>query len=131
MNSIYLVANSSEDSALLRQMLPPAIRREIQFVVADDPSSAISTARTLLALGGKPVGLVVDAGTTDPAQIASQCQTIAALLGSAAANLPSAVFVAVPDLHQAWANRAAANRIPLAQEIKAFVEDAGRLAIHH
>ncbi len=122
MNSIYLVTKSSDDSELLRRMLPPATRRAIQFVVADDPSSAISTARTLLVLGGQPVGLVVDAGTEDKAQITSQRQTIAALLGNAAANVPCAVFIAVPDLHHVWTNHGALNKIPLAQEIRAFVE---------
>ncbi len=125
MNPVYLVAKSSDDSALLRRMLPPDTLRAIRFVVADDPSSAVSTARTLLALGGKPVGLVVDSGTTGETRITSQRQTLTGLLGDAAANVPWALFIAAPDLHRVWEQRVALNKIPLAQDIKAFVKNVG------
>jgi hypothetical protein len=88
MNKVYLVSKSSADADRLRRMLPPATCREIDFVVADDdPVAAISTTRTLLALGGQPVGLVLDAYTTDATEIASKRQTIEGLLSKAAANV--------------------------------------------
>jgi hypothetical protein len=124
MNNIYIVSKSSDDASLLRRMLPPAIRGAIDFVVADeDPVSVISTARTLLALEGQPVGLVVDACTTDATLIASKRQTIEALLSGAAANAPWKLFIAVPDLPTVWADRVAVNQIPLAQEIITFVKN--------
>ena len=123
MSKVYLVSKSDADAALLRQMLPPATRREIGFVVADDdPVAAISTARTLLALGGQPVALVLDAYTTDATEIASKRQTIEALLGKAAANVTWKLFLAVPDISHVWASHTAIKQIPLAREIKAFVE---------
>lgn len=87
----------------------------------DDPVAAISTTRTLLALGGQPVGLVLDAYTTDATEIASKRQTIEGLLSKAAANVAWRLFIAVPDLGNVWENRAAVNQIPLAQEIREFV----------
>jgi hypothetical protein len=123
MSTVYIVSKSSDDAAILRRMLPPAIRRTIGFVVADDdPVAAISTARTLLALGGQPVGLVIDAYTRDATQIRSKRRTIEALLEKAAANVPWKLFIAVPDLRYVWASRTGVNQIPLAREIKGFVE---------
>ncbi len=122
MNSIYLVVKSSGEADMLRRLLPPGTRKEIEFVVEDDPSSAISTARTLLALGGRPVALVVDAGTTDETQIATQRQTLAALLENASPNLPCGVFIAAPSLPDIFAARRPVNNIPLVQEIMAFVK---------
>ncbi len=122
MSKVYIVSKSSDDADLLRRMIPAAIRKEIDFVVADeDPVAAISTARTLLALGGQPVGLVLDAYTTEATEIASKRHTIDALLGKAAANVPWKLFIAVPDLPTVWATRAAVNQIPLAREIREFV----------
>jgi hypothetical protein len=126
MSTVYLVSKSSDDAAILRRMLPAAIRRTIDFVVADDdPVAAISTARTLLALGGQPVGLVVDAYTRDTTQIRSKRRTIEALLERAATSIPWKLFIAVPDLHHVWNTRLAVNQIPLGREIREFVRTVG------
>jgi hypothetical protein len=121
MNSIYLVVKSRDEADMLRGLLPRVTRKEIEFVVEDDPSSAISTARTLLALGGRPVALVVDAGTTDETQIATQRETLAALLENASPNLPCRVFIAAPSLPDIFAARRPFDNMPLVQEITAFV----------
>jgi hypothetical protein len=123
MNSIYLVVKSSDEADMLRRLLPPGTRKEIEFVVADDSSSAISTARTLLALGGRPVGLLVDSGTTDAAQIATQRETVMALMDNAAPTLSWAVFIAVPTMAEVFASRGAVNQIDVVQEIISFVKN--------
>jgi hypothetical protein len=122
MNSLYLVVKSNDAAKMLRRLLPAGTWKEIEFVVEDDPSAAVSTARTLLALGGRPVALVVDAGTTDETQISTQRQTLAALLENASPNVPCRVFVAAPSLPDIFAARRPVNNIPLVQEIMAFVK---------
>jgi hypothetical protein len=121
MSKLYIVAKSTADADILRRMLPQVVRREIDFVVADDdPVAAISTARTLLALRGQPVGLVIDTYTADETEIASKRQVIEGLLGKAAPNLAWRLFTAVPDLRTVWEKRGALDQIPLAQEIREF-----------
>lgn len=122
MKSIYLVVKDAAEAGMLRRLLPPGILKEIDFVIADDASSAISTARTLLALGGRPVGMLVDSGTTDPTQIATQRETLVALMENAAPTLSSAVFIATPTMAEVFASRVAVNQIPVVREIIAFVK---------
>lgn len=124
MSTLYLVSKSSTDARILKKMLPPAMWRDIDFVVADDdPVAAISTARTLIALGGQPVGLVVDAYIRDAKEIRSKRRTIEALMDKAATSIPWRLFIAVPDLHQVWNSRGPDNQIPLALEIRKFLAE--------
>ena len=121
MSSIYLVVTNADQARMLRRLLPPRVREKIDFVIAEEGSSAVSTARTLLALGGCPVALLADAGTTDETQIATQRETLVALLGNASPNLPYCVLVAAPSLLEIFANHGPLNKIPLVQDIIAFV----------
>jgi hypothetical protein len=124
MKHVYLVAKTQEDTALIRKMLPLRLHRAVQFVVAEDASSAVSAARTLLTLGRQPVGLVVDSGTQEDASIRSQKEVISALLGNAASHVPYRVFVASPSLREVWSRRTAVNTIPLGREIRLFVKES-------
>ncbi len=121
MSSIYLVVKSSNEAAMLRRLLPHRVREKIDFLIAEEGSSAVSTARTLLALGRRPVALLTDAGTTDEAQIATQRETIEALLQNASPNLPHCVLIAAPSLIEIFATRGPV-QIRLVQEIIAFVK---------
>jgi hypothetical protein len=122
MSSIYLVVEDSDEAQMLRRLLPAQVRKKIEFVFREEGSSSISTARTLLALGGRPVALVVDAGTTDQSQIAAQRETLTGLLGNASPSLPYRVFIATPSLSEVLAHRNPINQLPLIQEIKEFVQ---------
>ncbi|MGO8675311.1 MAG: hypothetical protein ACLQVX_05515 [Limisphaerales bacterium] len=122
MSHIYLVVKNSDEADMLRRLLPPRVREKIHFVLAEEGSSAVSTARTLLALGGQPVALLVDAGTTDETQIATQRETLDALLQNASPNLPHCVLVAAPTLLEIFATRGPVNQMPLVLEIIAFVQ---------
>jgi hypothetical protein len=124
MSLVYLVVEGRTDAAMLRRLLPPRVRQKIAFVLGDGKSSAISTARTLLTLGDRPVGLLVDSDFQHPAT-ARQRAKLRQLLHKASQGLAYEVFIAVPDLDDIYLN-SGPNRTPLVQEITAFVENCGR-----
>jgi hypothetical protein len=128
MSSVYFVVEGRSDADILRRLLRPSVLRKIELVVGDGKSSAISTARTLLAIGNRPVGLLVDADTTHPREVAHEHQTISELLRRAAHGSEYQVFQAVPDLgfvfarRHVFAHRGAVSNIPLVRDIIMFVK---------
>ena len=122
MSSVYLVVEGRSDVDILRRLLPPGVLRRLEFVGGDGKSSAISTARTLLAIGDRPVGLLVDADTTRHSEVVREHQTITELLHRAGHGLKYQVFLAVPDLDYVFAHRGPVNKIPVVQEVIVFVK---------
>jgi hypothetical protein len=116
-----MVVKDSSYADLLRKILPGAVRSQIEFVIEEGESSALSVARTLLALGGRPTALLVDSGTEDESKIASRRKTLDALLENASTDFPGRVFMAIPNLKEVYDRRTAINQIPLGKEITAFV----------
>jgi hypothetical protein len=90
-------ASSNESSA--RTPLPIGEGLEVNVQWLGRPlSSVYSTARTLLAVRGEPVALVLDAGSTEPDMVSRQRQGVEEVIGEAAMRAPFGLFLAIPAL---------------------------------
>jgi len=70
----------------------------IEIRAAGPSSSLYSAARTLLAVRGEPVALLLDADSTDPEAVARRRLTAEEVVGDVANSAPLRVLVAVPAL---------------------------------
>lgn len=94
----YLVVEGRVDELILRRLLPDDAIQAIEIVVAHGSYSAQSLATTLLEVRRRPLALVVDADTTNPAAVQERIDLLRYLVRQAAGNVPYAVFVAVPEI---------------------------------
>ena len=122
MKRVYIVVEGQNDASALRRILPPAIKEKCDFVIGDGKSSAISDARTILALSREPLVLVVDADDSDINRVEEQWKTLNQLLQSAASGTPFSVFLAFPNMEYIMAHRGPVNHMPIVKEIVAFVK---------
>jgi len=121
MKRVYIVVEGRNDAAALRRILPPAITEKCNFVVGNGKSSAISDARTILAMSREPLVLVVDADDNDINRVEEQRKTLNQLLQSAASGTPCSVFLAVPNMDVVMENRGPVNQMPIVKQIVEFV----------
>ena len=94
----YLVIEGRVDELILRRLLPGDVIQAIEIVVAHGSSSAQSLATTLLGVRRRPLALVIDADTTNPAAVQERIDLLRYLVRQAAGSVPYAVFVAVPEI---------------------------------
>jgi hypothetical protein len=95
----HIIAEGESDKLLLTSVLKTADDLgEFDIIAAGGKSSAISMARSLLAVTDSAVGLVVDADTTDEDGVNEQRQFIIESLAMVAPPERYAVFQAVPEI---------------------------------
>jgi hypothetical protein len=99
MTRAYLVTEHDTDLTLLRKLLPPALVSELVFYATNGRSSVYSAAGTLLSDRQRPVVIVLDSQTENPAEIQEKI-TLAntLLLPAAPLGVPFQVFLAVPTI---------------------------------
>jgi len=99
MTSAYLVTEHDSDLTLLRKLLPPALVLELVFYATNGRSSVYSAAGTLLSDRQRPVVIVLDAETQNPAEIQEKISLANTLLLPAAPpGVPFQVLLAVPTI---------------------------------
>ncbi len=98
MTHTYIVTEGQFDAVLLEKLIPKNMNRETTFVVRSGGSSALSLARTILAVKRVPVALVVDADTTSESAICERQDLLRSLLNQAAVRVRFEVFLAVPEI---------------------------------
>jgi hypothetical protein len=116
----YVVTESRFAAELLRRVLSPSLLEDAAIVPAPERSSAISSARTLLADRARPVALVLDSGTLDPKRVAEQALVVGDLLRMARPDVPISMVFADPELEavlfQDPAGLARALQVPIAED---------------
>jgi hypothetical protein len=95
----HVLVESNRSALLLAKLLRAEQEAGLIGIRADRPSSSLySGARTLLAVRGEPVVLVVDADSTDPEVVARRQVTVEEVVGEVTSSASLRVLVAVPAL---------------------------------
>jgi hypothetical protein len=95
----HVLAESNHCAIVLAKLLNSEKVAGLIEIRAAAPSSYLySAARTLLAVRGEPVVLLLDADSTDPDAVARLQLTAEELLGDVSASAPFRVLIAVPAL---------------------------------
>jgi hypothetical protein len=96
---IHVLLESLLNMRLVKRLLEQEGRSiDLNFKVRSPSSSLYSSARTLLAVVGEPVALVLDAETTSPSAVSKQRQTVEEVIGPTAKISPFRLLMAVPSL---------------------------------
>jgi hypothetical protein len=98
MKAAYVVVEGKKNVDLLKQLLPPDLLKDTEIVGMSDWYSAFSLAGTIMSERSRPVLLIVDANSDNPAVIQERQQTLEGLLLPAASAAPYQVCIAVPTL---------------------------------
>jgi hypothetical protein len=99
MTTAYVLTERERDLALLRALLPAALTSDLVFYATKGRSSVYSAAGTLLSDRSRPVVIVLDAETENPAEIQEKISLANTLLLPAAPlNVPFKVLLAVPTI---------------------------------
>ncbi len=102
----HVLLESLFNMRLVKRLLEQEGRSiDLRFKVSIPSSSLYSSARTLLAVVGEPVALVLDAETTSPSAVSRQRQTVEEVIGvygEDVALLPAhgRTLARVPALHE-------------------------------
>lgn len=116
MTSAYLVTERETDLTLLRKLLPTTLASNLVFYATNGRSSVYSAAGTLLSDRSRPVVIVADAETQDPAEIQEKISLANTLLLPAAPlNVPFKVLFAVPTIASILLAEPATQGSPTAQ----------------
>jgi hypothetical protein len=95
----HVLVESNQSAFLLAKLLNSEQEAGLIEIRAAAPSSSLySAARTLLAVRGEPVALLLDADSTDPEAVARRRLTAEEVVGDVASSAPLRVLVAVPAL---------------------------------
>ena len=98
MKAAYLVIEGKENVKFLQSILPVELLQETEIVGTGSEYAALSLAGTIMAKRSRPIILVVDAHSDDPAQVQETRETLESLLLPAASSSPYKVFLAIPSL---------------------------------
>jgi hypothetical protein len=98
MKAAYIVVEGKKNVDLLKQLLPPDLLKDTEIVGMSDWYSAFSLAGTIMSERSRPVILIVDANSDNPAVIQERQHTLEGLLLPAASAAPYQVCIAVPTL---------------------------------
>jgi hypothetical protein len=98
MKTAYIVTEGKDNATDLQQLLPSELTQDITIVGAGSWYSAFSMAGTLMSDRSRPVILIVDANSDNPAQNQERTQTLTQLLRPAASTAPYIVILAIPTL---------------------------------
>jgi hypothetical protein len=94
----YIVSEGPFGAQFLHAILPHDLLRGVEFVPCKGTYDATTMASSLLAARRTPVALVVDSDTTDSESIQERRITLRDLLMTAAAGIPFAAILAVPEI---------------------------------
>jgi hypothetical protein len=95
----HVLVESNQSAIVLAKLLSAEQEAGLIEISASAPSSSLySTARTLLAVRGEPVALLLDADSTNPEAVARRQFTAEEVVGDVASSAPFRVLVAVPAL---------------------------------
>jgi hypothetical protein len=118
-----VVLERDSDGMLMAKLLAVESQSIDLRIIASGPmSSAYSSARTLLAVLGEPVALVLNAETTYPEAVARHRQTAEEVIGATAKRSPFCLLMAVPSLESLLFTRPAL----LARAFGDRADDGGR-----
>lgn len=98
MKSAYIITKGEWDKKLLDRILPASLTGETKIIAAGGKYSAESLAPSLLAVKQTPVGLVVDADTTEGTAVWELEDFLKESLNQVAAGVAFEVFLAVPEI---------------------------------
>lgn len=94
-----MLVESNQSAIMLAKLLNAEQEAGLIEIRATGPSSSLySAARTLLAVRGEPVALLLDADSTDPEAVSRRQLTAEEVVGDVASSAPLCVLVAVPAL---------------------------------
>ena len=95
----HVLVESNQSAIMLAKLLSAEQEAGLIEIRAAGPSSSLySAARTLLAVRGEPVALLLDADSTYPEAVARRRLTAEEVVGDVASSAPLRVLVAVPAL---------------------------------
>jgi len=95
----HVLVESNQSAFMLARLLNAEQEAGFIEIRAAGPSSSLySAARTLLAVRGEPVALLLDADSTYPEAVARRRLTAEEVVGDVASSAPLRVLVAVPAL---------------------------------
>jgi hypothetical protein len=118
----YIVVEGSRDAQILRHWMPANWRDRFRIITGNGKSAAISDARTLLAVGKRPVALVLDAESDAAPALKRQRDQVNQLLANASAGIDFEVIQVVPNLEAQLRPGVAVNEIPVVRKLKEFIE---------
>jgi hypothetical protein len=95
MTQLYLVTEGKFEAKLLERLLPDDLLMGTKFVVGSGSYSALSLARSILAVKRRPVVLVLNADTTNESAVRERIELVHSLLHEAAVDVRFEVFIAV------------------------------------
>jgi len=98
MSRAYVVVEGATDADILRRVLPRDLVEDVEFVVANGRSAAMSLARSILVVKRAPVALVVDADTNDEVAVKEQLDLLRYYMSYGAGAAPFEVLAAVPEI---------------------------------
>jgi hypothetical protein len=98
MKAAYVVVEGKKNVDILKQLLPSDLLKDTEIVGMSDWYAAFSLAGAIMSERSRPVVLIVDANSDNPAVIQERQQTLEGLLLPAASAAPYQVCIAVPTL---------------------------------
>ena len=98
----YVITEGKLDAEILQRLLPATIAQNVIFVDGGGKYGAKSMASTLLVTRQRPVALVIDADTLDPAVLQEQQDSARALLRQVSPGVPFEVFLAKPEIEEVF-----------------------------
>lgn len=99
MTLAYVVTEGEIDVAILKKLLPSELAQHFTFYAAHGTYAARSAAGTLLSVRMRPVALVLDADTEDPAEVREKIELVNTMLYPASSpETPFKVFLATPSI---------------------------------
>jgi len=97
-SSCYFVAESEAHAAVLRQIFRDhCVHQRLSVFGSSGGNAALSKARSVLTGLQRPVGLVADADSVNPARVVEREDYLTESLGSVAPVVPRQVFMAIPE----------------------------------
>jgi hypothetical protein len=108
---------------LLKQLLPPDLLKDTEIAGMSDWYSTFSVAETIMSERSRPVILIVDANSDNPAVMQERQHTLEGLLLPAASAAPYQVCIAVPTL-ATIGQTAQVQPHPLLQQITQFLQSS-------
>lgn len=124
----YVVTEGASDAAMVSRALTGAGLEDVHVAAAGGRSSAISLARSILRSRRRPVALVMDADTTDPARVREQEQVLSDLVSGSTKSPSFRVFLAVPVMESAARDAAEAGAFEPMRSLISFLRREGPIA---
>ncbi|MGD0091880.1 MAG: hypothetical protein ABSE73_18350 [Planctomycetota bacterium] len=98
MKPAFLITEGKSDQLVLRSLLPKETVKRLKMVAGNGRYSAISQTESILAMGGRPVAVVVDADTSAVRAVEELREMLQFGLRQAASGTPYLLRIAVPEI---------------------------------